>query len=135
MKGWAIAGAALALFCGAATAASGIPPDYELPSVKSRSIIPPDYRESVPLKEDQIPDCPPEMTPPQTPPDYAAGGPGEATTLPRKELLPAHEQLTLQDQLDLLQRNQADIDARRAAQRDLKEDKFQPAQPRPCIKR
>lgn len=130
-----MAGALFALFCNAATAASGVPPDYEFPSMKSRSIVPPDYRETVPPTEEQIPDCPPEAALPQTPPDYAAGGPGGATTLPRKELLPAYEQLSLQDQLDLLKRNQADIDARLAARRALKDGKHQSKGPRPCIKR
>ena len=130
-----MAGALFALFCNAATAASSVPPDYSFPSVKSRSIIPPDYREAVPPTEEQIPDCPPEAALPQTPPDYAVDGSGGATTLPRKELLPASEQLSLQDQLDLLKRNQADIDARLAAKRALKEGQHKLTGPIPCIKR
>ena len=140
MKGWVMAGAALAFLCDAAMASSGVPPDYAEPSAINRAIssaISPDHHESAPLKggaREQIPDCPPEAGLPQVPPDYAAGV-DEATTVPRKELLPSYERLPLQDQLDLLKRNQADIDARLAAKRELKTGKASPSGSLPCIKR
>lgn len=88
-------------------AAAGVPPDYVEPAAQKAPGVPPDYVE-------KAPEAPRKASP--VPPDYQ---PGKTVRGVREELLPSSGQMPLEDQLQLLKRNQEDIEAKRAARHKL----------------
>ena len=113
MKAMWIAGCVLSLCAAPAFAQGAVPPDYNpqnATTVYSGAGVPPDYS----------PQNAATVAPgTAVPPDYrpAAGAPVESGLRP--DLRPAAGQLSSDEQLELLKRNEADIAARREAREAL----------------
>lgn len=104
-------------------AAAGVPPDYAEPASKQPAGIPPDWTEPAAAQKapgvppdytEKAPEAPRKVSP--VPPDYQ---PGKTVRGVREDLLPSSAQMPLEDQLQLLKRNQEDIEAKRAARQKL----------------
>lgn len=103
-------------------AAAGVPPDYVEPASKQPAGVPPDWTEPAAQKApgvppdyiEKAPEAPRKASP--VPPDYQ---PGKTVRGVREDLLPSSGQMPLEDQLQLLKRNQEDIEAKRAARQKL----------------
>ena len=131
MKTVWLAGCILSVCAAPAFAQGMVPPDYNpqtaTQAYSNNGAVPPDYYPPAPSQASPSEGVPPDYNP-QTapnvtsassvPPDYRPSSAMQASGL-RPDLKPRAGQLSQEEQLDLLKRNEADIAAKREAQATL----------------